>query len=203
MSSRPRRRDAEATRRDILDATLELFARRGYRGTTIAAIAEAVGITDAAVLYHYPTKLALFDAVVEYFARLQAERLIELIQPGGLTAIGNLAEWGTVMESRPDLLRLQILLSAEALVEDSDMHDYFTNRYSQLHALVRSLFEHGVHEDQIDRDVDIDHEVTALLGHLDGARLIWFYSGQQPGSLARDVTTYIEQLVTRVAAGQG
>lgn len=199
MTGSPRRRNADSTRRDILDATLELFSRRGYRGTTIAAVAEVVGITDAAVLYHYPTKLDLFDAVVEHFARLQAEPLLALIRPDGLAALRNLAQWGTVMESRPDLLRLQILLSAEALAEDSEMHDYFTSRYHQLHGLVRTLFEHGVARGEIVSDVDIDGEVTGLLAHLDGARLVWFYGGQHAGSLARDVTAYVEQLVARIA----
>lgn len=199
VTSSARPRDAGATRRDILDATLELFAHRGYRGTSIAAIAERVGITDAAVLYHYPNKRAIFSAVVGHFADIQAARFLELIRPNGLAAIRNLAEWGAVMESRPDLLRLQILLSAEALTDESEMGDYFVNRYAQLHALLRAIFEHGVRTGEIRPATDIDHEVTALLAHLDGARLVWFYDQQPPRSLANHVAAYVEQLVSRVA----
>lgn len=77
---------------------------------------------------------------------------------------------------------------------------YFTNRYRQLHALVRTLFEHGVDRGEIEPDVEIDDEVAALLAHLDGARLVWLYDGQQPGALTRDVATYVDQLVARIAA---
>lgn len=77
---------------------------------------------------------------------------------------------------------------------------YFTNRYRQLHALVRTLFEHGVDRGEIEPDVEIDDEVAALLAHLEGARLVWLYDGQQPGALTRDVATYVDQLVARIAA---
>lgn len=45
-----------ATRDRILAVALELFAQRGYEGTSIRDIAEHLGITKAAIFYHFPAK---------------------------------------------------------------------------------------------------------------------------------------------------
>lgn len=52
------------TRDRILAVACELFARRGYRGTTIRMIAEGARLTDPAVYYYFPTKRELHDALL-------------------------------------------------------------------------------------------------------------------------------------------
>jgi TetR/AcrR family transcriptional regulator len=51
----------QARRAQLIGVTVTLVARHGYPGTSLARIAEAAGISKAAVLYHFPSK----DAVVE------------------------------------------------------------------------------------------------------------------------------------------
>jgi AcrR family transcriptional regulator len=55
------------TRQRILDAALTLFAERGYRATSIRLIAERVGLTKAAILYHFPSKDHVLAALGEPF----------------------------------------------------------------------------------------------------------------------------------------
>lgn len=50
----------QARRAQLIGVTIDLVARHGHAGTSLARIAEAAGISKAAVLYHFPTK----DAVV-------------------------------------------------------------------------------------------------------------------------------------------
>ena len=52
------------TRDRILAVACELFARRGYRGTTIRMIAEGAGLTDPGVYYYFETKRELHDALL-------------------------------------------------------------------------------------------------------------------------------------------
>jgi len=59
------RRDAAGTRGRILAIAAELFAERGYAGTSIRDIAERLGVTKAAVYYHFPAKDRILDALVE------------------------------------------------------------------------------------------------------------------------------------------
>lgn len=49
----------------ILEEATRLFATRGYDGTAIQAIAEAVGITRPTLVYHFGSKEQLRDEVLE------------------------------------------------------------------------------------------------------------------------------------------
>lgn len=48
----------------ILEQAVELFAAKGYRGTSVAAVGRAAGVAPAAVHWYYPTKDDLFAAAV-------------------------------------------------------------------------------------------------------------------------------------------
>ena len=48
----------------VIEAATQLFAERGYMGTSIADIAAASGVAKPSVLYHYPDKDTLWKAVV-------------------------------------------------------------------------------------------------------------------------------------------
>ncbi|MFC7023820.1 TetR/AcrR family transcriptional regulator [Promicromonospora thailandica] len=62
---RPRREDVDARREEILAAAVRLFAERGFTGTTIEAVALAVGATKRTVYRHFTDKTGLFFAAVE------------------------------------------------------------------------------------------------------------------------------------------
>lgn len=62
---RPRREDVDARRAEILEAAVRLFAERGFTGTTIEAVALAVGATKRTVYRHFTDKTGLFFAAVE------------------------------------------------------------------------------------------------------------------------------------------
>ncbi|SBW22982.1 TetR/AcrR family transcriptional regulator [Protofrankia symbiont of Coriaria ruscifolia] len=53
-----------AGREKLLAAALDLFAERGVSGTSLQMIADALGVTKAAVYYHYKTKDDIVLAVV-------------------------------------------------------------------------------------------------------------------------------------------
>jgi AcrR family transcriptional regulator len=56
-----------STRAQILDAARRLFAQQGYQQTSIREIAEQLGLTKTAVLYHFPAKADIFTALAEPF----------------------------------------------------------------------------------------------------------------------------------------
>jgi AcrR family transcriptional regulator len=55
----------EETRERILDAAERLFARKGITSTSMRALTAAAGVNLAAVHYHFGSKEALLDAVIE------------------------------------------------------------------------------------------------------------------------------------------
>lgn len=69
----PRRRlTAEARREVIVAAAAELFAERGYRGTSMGEIARRSGVTPPVVYEHFPSKVDLYrDLLERHFAELR------------------------------------------------------------------------------------------------------------------------------------
>ncbi len=53
------------TRGRILDAALASFADRGYEATSLDAVAAGLGVRKQTILYHFGSKEALLDAVVD------------------------------------------------------------------------------------------------------------------------------------------
>lgn len=53
------------TRARILSAALEEFSERGYHATSVRELAERVGVTKTAVLYHFPGKADIVTALAE------------------------------------------------------------------------------------------------------------------------------------------
>jgi AcrR family transcriptional regulator len=56
---------ATDTRSAIRDVALELFAMHGYVNTSLREISERLGMTKAALYYHYPSKQALLLSLIE------------------------------------------------------------------------------------------------------------------------------------------
>jgi AcrR family transcriptional regulator len=68
---RPVARSAAETR--VIDAAVDLFAEHGIAGTSLQMIADALGVTKAAVYHQYDTKDGIILAVAEIvLARLEA-----------------------------------------------------------------------------------------------------------------------------------
>jgi AcrR family transcriptional regulator len=55
--------DANSTRERILDAALDLFLAQGYDGTSLRQIAEQLGVTKAALYYHFESKEDILRAL--------------------------------------------------------------------------------------------------------------------------------------------
>jgi AcrR family transcriptional regulator len=67
-------------REEILDEATQLFAERGYEGTSMADLAERVGLRKASLFHHFTSKEVLYAAVL---ARL-VERVGQTIAAGTL-----------------------------------------------------------------------------------------------------------------------
>ena len=63
--SHEQREEVSDVKGRLLRVATRLFADRGYAGTSIQAIAEEVGITKPSLLYHFPSKQILREAVLE------------------------------------------------------------------------------------------------------------------------------------------
>lgn len=54
----------ENARGRILDEAAELFARDGYDGASLGSVADAVGVTKAAIYHYFPNKKVIYEAII-------------------------------------------------------------------------------------------------------------------------------------------
>jgi AcrR family transcriptional regulator len=75
----------------VLDAALRLFVERGYGGASMDAIAAAAGVTKPVVYQCYPSKGALFEALLEReegrLLGAVGEAIPERVELGGLERV--------------------------------------------------------------------------------------------------------------------
>src|SRR6266568_6758669 len=60
-----RERSRERSRRDILLASAEVFARRGFASATLAELAEAAGYAPASLYRYFTSKEEIFRSLLE------------------------------------------------------------------------------------------------------------------------------------------
>src|SRR4051812_19245941 len=102
---RPTKR-GQRTPAAIMDAAIPLFARHGYRGAPLAAVADAVAMTQPGLLHHFPSKQHLLLAVLEERDRDGKRRLGEAWFEGGEAALRGLADLVAHNATTPDLVQM-------------------------------------------------------------------------------------------------
>ena len=80
----------------IMETALELFAEKGYLGTSMNDIAKQLGFTKAALYKHYTGKQEILDRIVERMNEMDYERAKQFEMPEG-----NLAEIVAAYQKTP------------------------------------------------------------------------------------------------------
>jgi AcrR family transcriptional regulator len=69
------RLSAESRRRQIVEIASGLFSQKGFRGTTTKEIAENAGVSEAIIFRHFPTKRALYSAIIDHKTQQSSEQI--------------------------------------------------------------------------------------------------------------------------------
>lgn len=77
-STKPIRHRTTVVRRAMLEAAAELFAERGYAGTNLRDVADALGMSRPGLYYHFPSKEKMLEAIIEELT-LSAERQLAAV----------------------------------------------------------------------------------------------------------------------------
>ena len=128
------------TRARIQQVALELFAEQGYERTSLREIAERLGVTKAALYYHFKSKEDIVRSFTEdYFDRLDA--LIEWGQdqpPSPQTASELLDRYISIVMESGEVFRF--MERNQATLRDTDHGKHrFTQFRPRLNALVAIL----------------------------------------------------------------
>ena len=189
-----RTRQARGQRRrdEIIDAAVELFARRGFRAGGLADLADRVGMTPTGVLYYFGTKDRLLREVVDERDRIDLAAL-----PVDLR-LADLRGAGAHNARTATLMRLFVVLAAESLDRTDPLHGFFVERY----AMVRGFFADLIRREQelgaVRPEVDADDVATEIVAAILGLEIQWLMDPTRV-DLATAVAGYVDRLVESLA----
>src|SRR3954447_18959983 len=106
----PRKRLSAVDRRAaILDAALEVFAKRGYNGASIDEIAQAAGISKALIYEHFPSKKDLHVSLLERHVQeifISLSQTADTNEPGEVRLRNGVDAFLLWVETHPEAFRL-------------------------------------------------------------------------------------------------
>ena len=163
----------EESKAAILAAARELFGKRGYRGTSLAAIAEAAGLSQPGLLHHYRSKNAVLLAVLA--SRDSADASMSSPRPDapGIGIIDGLAALVAHNESEPQVVALFSMLLGEAVAADHPAHEYFVHRYDEIRACLTQNLRDAQKEHALAPGIDPEALANVLIAVLDGLQFQW------------------------------
>ncbi|MYT70948.1 MULTISPECIES: TetR/AcrR family transcriptional regulator [unclassified Streptomyces] len=164
MSSTRSARSGER-RAEILRAALEVIAERGYRGASLAAVAERVGLTQQGLLHHFPSKEALLVAVLE--ERDQWDAVPD--SQWRLDLLGSLVEYNAM---RPGIVQTFSALLGESVTEGHPARAFFTERYAGVREAMAQVLrvEYG---ERLPGGLTPERAAPLLVAVMDGLQYQW------------------------------
>jgi len=154
----------QKTRDRILEATIELVCRKGFAGTSVREVCEAVGVAKTALYWHFGSKSGLMAAVIEDVTRRWMADF-ENAAAGGKTpkdAMDGLVNVTRHMVTeRSQMLRIMILTVMEQGTVDPEIVDKVRILTDEIIVTIGEGFTRSIGMDLPDMDL-LGHTIIAL-----------------------------------------
>ena len=160
-----------ARRQEILTRAIEVFAAKGLEGTSLRAIAEAIGVSHAALLHYFPSREELLIEVLKAnetrFNGDDAER-----DPTEIVGIMTNAAHRNV--GIPGMVSLYSSMLAGSIEEGKEYsREYFSRRFERLRAKLVSRIEAGQAAGTVRTDLEPEALAALVIAASDGLQVQW------------------------------
>lgn len=160
-------------REQILRAAVEIFGSKGSTNGTLADVAEQVGMTHAGVLHHFGSKQRLLLEVLSYRDRTDVAGLAEKHIPDGPELFIHLVRTAVANETRPGIVQVFTVLSAESVTEGHAAREHFADRYTNLRREITEAFHELCEQEGVTEPATIASAASSILAAMDGLQLQW------------------------------
>ncbi|MFI0036391.1 TetR/AcrR family transcriptional regulator [Streptomyces mutabilis] len=167
MAKRGPYEKGEAKRREILEAALEIFAKEGYRGTSLRKVAARCNLSLPGLMHYFDSKEDLLTQVLRVRDEAARTRYPEITGPESYRAI--------VREgaNTPGLVELFVSMSAAASDPGHPAHAHFGERYPAIRGAIVEHLRRRMDEGAIRADIPPERLAVVLVAVADGVQLQW------------------------------
>lgn len=184
---------SEQTRKTILDAALKVFAESGYRSGSLRNVADRVGMSEAGLLHHFPSKSALLAAVLERRDE-QTREQFDLDPSHGVEVLRSLVKLAEYNASTPGVVELFCTLAAEATSPEHPAHGYFTDRYEFTRRMTLGAFRELAEKSELRPEVSPEAASRGVIALMDGLQIQWLLD-RNSVDMAADLHSYLRTLL--------
>ncbi|PCN48865.1 TetR family transcriptional regulator [Curtobacterium sp. 'Ferrero'] len=178
-------------RAQILDETIRMVAAQGVDASSLRSVAEALGITHAALRHYFPSRDDLLLAVYhEHEVRSQPD------PDRQKSAIGDMRDSAVRNRAVPGLVQLYTTLSADAVQEGHpSTREFMRERFASLRAELAGWIRADQEAGRIRADLDPVDLAALSIAASDGLQVQWLLD---PGAVDGErVLRMLEQIVPR------
>ncbi|WP_307807069.1 TetR/AcrR family transcriptional regulator [Naasia sp. SYSU D00057] len=184
---------SEQTRKAILDAALKVFAESGYRSGSLRNVADRVGMSEAGLLHHFPSKSALLAAVLERRDE-QTQEQFDFDPSHGAEILRSLVKLADYNASTPGVVELFCTLSAEATSPEHPAHQWFRDRYEFTRSMTLKGFQDLAEKGELRAGVEPEAASRGVIALMDGLQIQWLLD-RDSVDMAADLRSYVNTLV--------
>jgi AcrR family transcriptional regulator len=184
----------EARRQEILAAAFEVFSTSGYRAGSLRDVADKVGLSQAGLLHHFPSKEALLEAVLTLRDENSMERL-GTADARGMDMLRGLVELTRYNTTVPGLVSLYCVLSAEATDPAHPAHQYFLRRYDWVRGTIVGAFTEVDRQGALRPGVVPMAAARQLIALMDGLQVQWLLDNNSV-DMPAEVVAFLEAVTT-------
>jgi AcrR family transcriptional regulator len=188
-------------REEILRAASDIFAEHGYRGASLALIAERVGMSTPGLLHHFPTKEHLLIDLLALRHEQDSERVEKLSTAHGGRILDALVALAAKNAKTPGLVRLFTVLAAESVDDGHPGHEWFVDRYRSTRRRLVELLVDEQRRGLIREGVDPEMTAAQILAMFDGVQLQWLLEPEAV-DLVATLADYLRDLQARLAPAE-
>jgi AcrR family transcriptional regulator len=174
-AGRPAATPSAETRERILRAACERFAVAGYAHARNQEIAEAAGVTSAALYHYFDSKAALFAATYDHFliVILDAYRAAAAARNDAVGKLGAMVRSNVALNREHPGLAGFFAIAPLELVRHPEVGALAGGAGEELQGLIRKVLEEGVRSGELAANLPVDAVVHLLVATSYG--LSWFH----------------------------
>jgi AcrR family transcriptional regulator len=152
-------------RTHIIETAMDLFAGKGYEGTSIREIAERASANLAMVNYYFGSKEKLFENIVEYKSAVTRGLLDEILKNDKLSSIGKIY---AIIDSYVEKLFThrsfhRLIYQELILNQREELQNSIVNHLAPNSVIIKRIIETGIKNEEF-KKVDVELTLASLMG---------------------------------------